>query len=66
MFYSGTRWTNPILPLYLSRIDHDFEQNHLMEADNQLRHELVATDKMLHDSGCAVVPLDALLTCLCF
>lgn len=62
----GTRWTNPILPLYLSRIDHDFDQNHLMEADQQLRQALVATDKALHDAGACVVPLDALLTCLCF
>jgi len=62
----GTRWTNPILPLYLSRIDHDFDQNCLMEADQQLRLDLVRTDKSLHDEGLACVPLKALLTCLCF
>jgi len=62
----GTRWTNPILPLYLSRIDHDFDQNNLMEADEQLRQALAKTDKDLHAAGCAVVPLESLLTCLCF
>jgi len=62
----GTRWTNPVMPLYLSQIDHDFDQNRLMEADQQLRHALIQCDKDLHDAGCAVVPLKALITCLCF
>lgn len=62
----GTRWTNPFLPLYLSKTRHDFEQTHLMEADEELRRELVSCDKNLHDQQCAVLPIKALIECLCF
>lgn len=62
----GTRWTNPVMPLYLGDTRHDFRENHLLEADEELRRDFAAVDKQLHDQGCAVLPLKALIETLCF
>lgn len=62
----GTFWRNPILTLRLGSTHHDFVETNLIEADEQLRRDLARTDKELHQAGCAVLPLAALVECLCF
>lgn len=54
------------MSLRLGETQHDFVETNLIEADEQLRRDLARTNRELHESGCAVLPLEALVECLCF